>query len=223
MDWRDRTIIAFAVIVVIGGIVAVRDWENEHDLRLQAEATTKGAQQTIVQTQQIVAQSQAQVKQLTDAMNAAQAAHDKQIADLNTQVAALKTPNEQLAWVVQQLKAPQPIQVTVPTNPGQAATAAVPQADIQDLVNQVTACKKCQLDLSTSTQQLTYAQQQKQALDDQLKALNTQSAAKDKEIQTWQTAAKGGTLAQRFVRAAKWVGIGVLTGAAAVCGTGHCR
>jgi len=215
MDWRDRILIGIGVLAIAGGIVAWRAWLAEHDARLQAETTAKSQQTAINAAQETVTQSQAQVKQLQELVAQSQTQHDKDVAELKTQVAALKTPSDQLAWVVQQLKTPQPITVTVPKDAGQSATAQVPQADIAPLVQAVEACQKCKLDLSTATTQLNYAQQQKQAQDDALKAKDAQLTASQKEVQTWQTAAKGGTFWQRAAKAAKWFVIGAAAGAIA--------
>jgi hypothetical protein len=56
-----------------------------------------------------------------------------------------------------------------------------------------------------------------------MKLAQTQIDALQKQKGDLETALKGGTFWTRTKRAAKWLGIGLGIGAAAVCASGHCK
>lgn len=206
---RTKLELGVGALALVGAGLLGKTLLSEHDSRIQAEAQAK----ILTQSQQ---QNQQQIQNLADLIKQVKDDNSKQVSALADTVKSLKTPNDQLAWAVGQLKGQQPISINVPPSPGQSATVSVPQNDIPALVQQVQDCKTCQLNLTSAQQQLTYKDQQMQQLAGQL--LDETKIAND-----WKTAAKGGTTWQRFKKASKWLGIGVLAGAGVVCGSGHCK
>ncbi len=201
MTIRAKAEAVVAIIVLIGIALGFRDWLSEHDARLKAEADSKASQQFVAANQQQIASLAAAIQQVRED-------NAKQVAALSQSIAALKTPADQMAWIIAQLKTSQPISVNVPKDPTQAATATVPQSDIPQILDQVRACEQCKLDLAAKTQELTYAQEQTRRLADSLKAM---TADRDE----WKATAQGGTRWQRFARAARWFVLGAAAGAIA--------
>lgn len=209
MILRTKLEIAAACGLLIGAVLLGRTWLSEHDARLQAEIQSK----VLTQAQQ---QNQQQIQILTETVKQVKDNNDKQIAMLADAVKNLKTPNDQLAWVISQLKVPQPISIQVPKDSNQPATVSVPIVDVPDIVTQTQACKACQLDLSTTKQQLSYTGNLYKISEDNL-------TIEKQKSHNWEVAAKGGTTWQRFVRATKWALVGGLVSTAVVCGSGHCK
>ena len=90
-----------------------------------------------------------------------------------------------------------------------APSAQIPAADLKPLFDYVQDCRSCQAQLAAAKQNST---------DNAAKL-----AALTKERDAAVTTAKGGTFWQRLHRNALWFVVGAGAGAAAVCGTGHCR
>lgn len=209
MILRTKLEIAATLVLLIGAVLLGRTWLSEHDARLQAEIQSK----VLTQAQQ---QNQQQIQILTETVKQVKDNNDKQIAMLADAVRNLKTPSDQLAWVIAQIKAQQPITVQVPKDSTQPATVNIPQIDIPGIVSQAQECKACQLDLSTTKQQLSYTGNLYKISEDNL-------IIEKQKSHNWEVAAKGGTTWQRFVRATKWALVGGLVSTAVVCGSGHCK
>jgi hypothetical protein len=98
-----------------------------------------------------------------------------------------------------------PSQDSAPNNPipkpGQPVDAVLPAADLKPLYNYALDCKVCQAKLAAAQADLT---------DEK-----TKSAALTKQRDDAVTAAKGGTVLHRILRAAKWFAIGAAAGAIA--------
>ncbi len=201
MTARAKIEVAVAVAAVLAAALGLRSWLSEHDARLKAEADSRANQQAIAANQLQIASLAQMIQQVRDD-------NAKQVAALNQTVAALKTPGDQMAWILEQLKTSQPINVNIPKDPNQAATAVVPQADIPQILAQVQACQQCKLDLAAKEQELGYVQQQNAKLADSLKATTD-------DRDEWKATAQGGTKWQRFKRAAKWFAIGAAAGVVA--------
>jgi hypothetical protein len=90
-----------------------------------------------------------------------------------------------------------------------APSAQIPAADLKPLFDYVQDCRSCQAQLAAAKQD---------SADNA-----TKLAALTRERDAAVTTAKGGTFWQRLHRNALWFIIGAGAGAAAVCGTGHCR
>lgn len=209
MTTRAKIELVVGALLLIGAVLFGRAWLADHDARLQAESQSK----VLSQSQQ---QNQQQIQALADLVKQVQSDNQKQVSALADAVKNLKTPNDQLAWVVAQLKTQQPVSINVPKDSNQPATINVPQIDIPGIVSQVQECKTCQLNLSAATQQLTYK-------DQQLQKAQADLGLEKQNSHNWEVAAKGGTKWQRFVKSLKYIGIGALVGAGAVCGSGHCK
>jgi hypothetical protein len=170
------------------------------------------------------------LKATLDAQNAViadagkrEATRDAALKESLAQLEDLKKRTQTPAQVVQQLPQvlplPQPITLNLPAavsqgdpklagvQPGQTAT--IPAADLKPLFDFAASCKECQA-------KVLVLQQDK--ADDTVKLV-----ALTKERDEAVTAAKGGSKWQRIKRGAKWFGIGALGGAAALCGSGHCK
>lgn len=98
---------------------------------------------------------------------------------------------------------------STPTNPvpkpGQPADAILPASDLKPLYDFALDCKACQAKLAAAQSDLT---------DEK-----TKTAALTKERDAAVTAAKGGTVLHRILRAAKWFAIGAAAGAVAAKAT----
>jgi hypothetical protein len=88
-------------------------------------------------------------------------------------------------------------------------SAQIPAADLKPLFDYAQDCRSCQAQLAAAKQNAT---------DDAAK-LTAVTRERDATV----VAAKGGTFWQRLRRNAVWFAVGAGAGAAAVCGTGHCR
>jgi hypothetical protein len=102
--------------------------------------------------------------------------------------------------------------LVVPTNQPDlpdAPSAQIPAADLKPLFDYVQDCRSCQVQLAAAKQNAT----------DNATKLTAVTRERDAAIAT----AKGGTFWQRLRRNALWFVVGAGAGAAALCGTGHCR
>jgi hypothetical protein len=90
-----------------------------------------------------------------------------------------------------------------------APSAQIPAADLKPLFDYVQDCRSCQAQLAAAKQDST----------DNAAKLAAVTKERDAAVAT----AKGGTFWQRLHRNALWFVVGAGAGAAAVCGTGHCR
>jgi len=92
---------------------------------------------------------------------------------------------------------------TLPVNPppAQAGDAVLPAADLKPLYDFAMDCKACQAKLA--------------AAQSDLNDEKTENAALTKEKDAAVTAAKGGSVLQRILRAAKWFALGAAAGAIA--------
>jgi hypothetical protein len=200
--------IALIIVAVLGG-----SWlgAREDSIRMKAAIDAQ---------QQVIAASQKQAKDIQDA----EAERDKltaaNVAALQAAASRQTTPAEIAAWLPKQIQTPQPITFTIPTptaaNPAPNATASIPQADLPALRDQVEKCQECAV-------KLTAAQADLSSRDERLALAGAELAAMTKERNAAVTASKGGSFWSRAKRTAKYVVIGIAVGAAALCGSGHCR
>src|SRR5712664_535891 len=104
---RTKIELIVGVVLLVGATLLGRTWLADHDARLQAESQSK----VLAQSQQ---QNQQQIQALSDLVKQVQSDNQKQVNALADAVKNLKTPNDQLAWVVAQLKTQQPLSIQVP-------------------------------------------------------------------------------------------------------------
>ncbi|MGA9570061.1 MAG: hypothetical protein WBS17_08235 [Candidatus Acidiferrales bacterium] len=107
------------------------------------------------------------------------------------------------------LESPPPAAPTNQRELPDAPSAQIPAADLKPLFDYVQDCRSCQAQLAAAKQNAT----------DNVAKLTAVTRERDAAV----AAAKGGTFWQRLHRNALWFVIGAGAGAAAVCGTGHCR
>ncbi|HLZ91093.1 MAG TPA: hypothetical protein VKQ28_05210 [Candidatus Acidoferrum sp.] len=210
---RAKLELLAAVILLVAAVLGFRTWLSEHDLRMRAEAQAKA--QEAVQSQ-----AAAQIAVLGKQMADRDAAYQAQLRSLDSRFSQAQSP-DQIAQLVSGLMGlKQPIQIVTPAataaNPNPQPVAQVPVMDAPQAKAYIQECEACkaeraklQADAADRAKQADLAQKQIEALKG--------------EVTTWKTAAKGGTVLQRLGRAAKWVAIGAGAGAAALCGSGHCK
>lgn len=202
---------ALVALVVLGTVGGSWLGAREEGIRMKA---------TLDAQQQVIASSAKQVKDIQDA----EAERDKvtaaNVAALQASAARQTTPAEIAAWLPKQIQTPQPITFTIPAatpqNPTPAAIASVPQADLPALRDEVTQCQVCAQKLADAQGDLSSERDKEVLAGEQLSAMT-------KERDAAVTAAKGGGFWKRLGRAAKWTVIGIAVGAAATCGSGHCK
>jgi Skp family chaperone for outer membrane proteins len=214
MDTRAKVEIACGVLVLALSLFGFRIWLEEHDDKLKAQADIAAAQKAF---DQLAADRQSHEA----ADKARDDASAKQIDAMQKLASQIQTPAQIAAWLPKQVPGiPQPVTITIPPataqNPQPDAIASIPQVDLPTLRNAVEKCQENSLRLSTCQQDLA-------SRDAQMKLANTQIEQLKNEKSALQTELKGGTFWTRTKRAAKWLVIGAGIGAAAVCGTGHCK
>jgi len=200
--------LALIVCAILGG-----SWLGAREDAIRAKAAVDAQQQVIAATEK-------QSKDIQDAELERDKVTAANVAALTAAAAHQTTPAEIAAWIPKQLATPQPITFTIPAatpaNPMPAAVASVPQADLPALRDQLSECQVCGARLKTAEEDLT-------SKDQRLKIAGEDLSAMTKERDTWKTQAKGGTFWSRTKRAAEWLVVGAAVGAAAVCGSGHCK
>ena len=180
----------------------------------QAQATIQAQTTIIKQAQDDRAQKAKEDAARADAMA-------QLISSMKAQAAQQKTPVQIVGWSQAQLEqAIKGIQITVPAptpeNPHPSASVTIPEASLPGLRDTIEECKECAVKLTTAQQDIASRDAQMKLADQQIEALKTQRDAAIK-------AEKGGSWLRRTGRALKYVGIGAGIGAAALCGTGHCK
>jgi hypothetical protein len=213
MTLRGKLEIIAAIVLLAGGVLAFRSWLSEHDLRLHAEEQAK-AQQTVQ------ADAAAKAAELQKQMDVRDQAYTEQLKALDSKLQSATSPQQFAALVSQMAGLKQPIQVVTPAatsqNPNPTPVAQVPEIDFPQAKAYVTDCEQCKLDRAKLQADAADRASQAALAQKQIDSLK-------QEVNTWQTAAKGGSKWQRMKRAAKWFAIGAGAGAAALCGTGHCK
>jgi len=149
-------------------------------------------------------QSAKQIQSLSDQIKQIQIDNKAQVLALTQTVALLKTPQQQIQWSQDQLaQALKGITITLDSK-GQAI-ATIPAATVPELPQVIEKCQTCQLNLDSTTKQLSYSQQQQQLLAGQLVNIT-------KERDDWKRSANGGSWIKRFGKAAEYLGIGAAVG-----------
>lgn len=213
MTSRQKLEIAGAVAALILCGTLGGSWLGAREEAVRMKATVDAQQR-------VIAASEKQAKQIQDAEAERDKATAANVAALQAAASRQSTPQEIAAWLPKQMPTPQPITVTIPQatpqNPSPNAIASIPQSDLPALRNEVTQCQICSLKLSTAQSDLS-------SKDERLALAGEELSAMTKERDAAVKAAKGGGFWKRFGRSAKWAVIGIGIGAAAVCGSGHCK
>ena len=193
-------LLALVIIGIVGG-----SWIGAREEGIRLKATLDAQNSTIAEAAK---REDARAATLRDSL--------AQIEDLKNRT---QTPPQVIQAMPQVLPLPQPITLNLPAalaqgtpipagvQPGQTAT--IPAADLKPLFDFAAACKECQAKVISL---------QQDKVDDAVK-IGGLTKERDEAV----IAAKGGSKLQRIERAAKWLAIGLLAGAAALCGSGHCK
>lgn len=201
----------FVALLIVAGLGGSWLGAREDSIRMKA---------TIDAQQQAIAASAKQAKDLQDAEVERDKRTAASVAVLAAAAAKQVTPGEIAAWLPKQLAGPQPITFTIPAptaaNPAPNATASIPQADFPALRDQVEKCQECALKLQAAEADVS-------SRDERLVLAGEELSAMSKERDAAVTASKGGSFWSRAKGTAKWLVIGIGVGAAAVCGSGHCK
>lgn len=212
-DWKHAALAGVATIALAGAGVAWHSWQGARVALAQAETTVAQQQKTLNRDAKASRQIAAAEKQ-RDAKTA------RQIAKLRARASREKTPSQIARWLPKQISTPQPIRIRLPKptrkNPAPAALATIPQPDLGPLRDFVSSCQVCSVRLHAAEQDLAAKNQQLKLAGEQLSAAMKQ---RDAALQ----AARGGGFWRRVGSAMKWFAIGAGTGAALLCGTGHCQ
>lgn len=215
---RIKAELAGGALALALGVLGFRSWIGEHDARMAAETTVK--------VQKADFDKAAQQSRDLQAQEASRdAARDQAVAAIAGSAAKAVTPAEIADWIPRQLAglspgAPQPITITIPPptaqNPQPNATASIPQADLPALRDTIAKCQECAIKLAAAQSDLT-------SRDERLKLAGQQLSDVERQRDAYKQELKGGTFWTRTKRALKFIAIGAAAGAAAVCGSGHCK
>lgn len=211
----SRTQLEILAGVVLAAILAIGVFEyvRERELRITAEATAT-AQKTVQ------ADYAKQFADLQKQMADRDAAYASSLKTLDAKFAQAATPQQMADMLSKVMGFREPITISTPTpsaqNPQPSQVATIPAIDFPQAKSYVQACEECSLERTKLQGDIAARQAQQEIAAKQIESLKTQSAA-------WEKAAKGGSVLQRTVKALKYIGIGALVGAGAVCGSGHCR
>jgi hypothetical protein len=212
---RGHLEIVAGVLFLGGAAYGGSTWIAEHDARLKAEVTVQANEK---------ASKDAETKSI--ALKNEIADRDRASADrekaMIAAIANLKTP-QQIAPYVQKELAPgslQPIIVSVPAatkdNPIPNATITIAQADLPVLRDRLSKC-------DTDANALTTCKADAVSNAERSRLAGEKLSAAENERDAYKTELKGGTFWRRTKSAIRFILIGGAIGAAAVCGSGHCK
>lgn len=213
MSTRTKIEIALGLLLAAAAVFVFYSWLEAHDDRVKMQATVNAQSKVIDQQKQDAAALAAEE-------NRRDAALSTQLGAMREAAGKLQTAQQIAAWIPAQLKTPAPIAISVPpatkTNPAPPATASIPQVDLPALRDSLESCSECQTRLGVAQQDIA-------SRDAQLKIAGEQLSAMQRERDAAMQAAKGGGFWTRLKRNSKWFAIGAGLGAAALCGTSHCK
>lgn len=212
-DWGHAALASAAVAALGGAGMAFSAWRGAHNAWIQAKETIRGQEQTIRDAKRSAAQIASEERQRDQAAA-------EQLAAMKKQVERLKTARQIADWLPKQLATPEPVKIEVPrktkSHPAPAAIATIPQPDLPALRDYVESCKECSVRLQAEQEDLAGQQEQLRLAGERLSAV-------EKERDAALKAAKGGGFWHRLKNEFKWFAIGAGAGAAALCGSGHCK
>ncbi len=212
-DWRHAALAGAAAAALGGTGMAFSAWQGAHNAWMQAKGTIRGQEQTIREMKQSATRIATEEKRRDQAAA-------EQLAAMKKQVERLKTGRQIADWLPKQLPMPEPVKIEVPhrtkAHPAPAAVATIPRPDLPALRDYVESCKACSVKLHTAEQDLAAQAQELRLAGERLSAV-------EKERDAALKAAKGGGFWHGVKIGFKWFAIGAGAGAAALCGSGHCR
>jgi hypothetical protein len=183
--------LTIAALIALAAIFIA--YRSEHQQQLQLAAKLNAAQQTIT------------------AATASQKSRDQALAKSLSALAKQKSTIQQPTQIIKSLPEilPLPTAISLVDTPPSAnqpdspdPKIGFPSEDLKPLYDFAADCKACQAKLTTAQADLK---------DEQLKT-QTLSRERDDALRV----AKGGTVAQRVLRAAKWFALGAAAGALAI-------
>lgn len=213
MNLRSKLEVMAGVVLLGLSSFGFSIWLAEHDARIHADETVKAQKQ-------VFDQAAAQLQTL----KADQSERDRRtaatIAALEASASKQTTPAQIAAWIPKQagFESLGTIRLAAPTpqNPAADAILTVPEAQLPALRDTIEKCQECAIKLSAAEKDLV-------SKDDELRLAGQQLSATGKERDAYKAQLKGGTFFARAKQAAKWIVGGIAIGAAAVCGSGHCK
>lgn len=212
-DWRHEALAGVVAVALGGAGLAFSSWQGAHDAWIRAQGTIQAQTQTIDLIKKRSAQITAQQKARDEAAA-------RQLATMRKEVDRLKTAAQIAEWLPKQIPTPKPLKIDIPAptkrNPTPAAVATIPQPDLPTLRDYVESCRVCSVKLHVAQQELV-------AKDQQLRLAGEHLSAVARERDAALRAAKGGGFWHRAKTAFDWFVIGAGTGAAVLCGSGHCQ
>ncbi len=217
MIWSHKYTIALISGVAVAGLglgaLAVSGYIKERERAVKAE--------TVAETQaQVQKQLTGQIADLQKQMTDRDALYQQQLQSLQTKLGQATTPTQIAQLVSQLMGLKEPIQITTPLptsqNPNPSPIAQISLEDAPQFKAYVQTCEECKLNLTKTQADLADRAKQAELAQQQIESIKA-------ERDSWKVAAKGGTKWQRFKKAIKYLGIGAGIGAAALCGSGHCR
>jgi hypothetical protein len=135
----------FYLVLIAGGVIGFHSWLSEHDARLAADTQVKQLETEIPALKAQIATSDQAIKTLSDSMAAVSQAAQKQVIEIQTKAAEVKTPAQAISSLDSVSTVPLQAQ-SLPDAPDRASVLALPlfqelsQAAI-DRVN-LDACSK---------------------------------------------------------------------------------
>ncbi|HEV1992510.1 MAG TPA: hypothetical protein VGR34_06565 [Candidatus Dormibacteraeota bacterium] len=209
VTWRIALELALAIVALI----ALWSYLSSRDAKVKAEATQAA-------NEKVIAQNDQQIKLLASQVEQLKADQARQLETLRATFSRAQTPQDLAPLVSRLMEFQKPITIVTPPataeNPHPQPALQLAAEDAPQLKAYVQACEECKIKLPSITAQLGKSEQEKQLLANDL-------VKRTEERDQWHTAAKGGSFWQRFTRSLKYLAIGAGVGAAAVCGSGHCK
>jgi len=209
----DKLHLAGVAAVVLVAAIGL----HEHDAKVREQAVAAATEAAQATYQKQVA---AEIAALERKMSDRDAAYQKEVSTLNARIQTAASP-QQIAQLVSQLMGLKtPVQIVTPPatsgNPNPQPIAQVSLSEAPQVKAYVLECETCKTQLPKIQSDLADREKQIQLAKQQIESIT-------KQRDGYRTAAKGGTLWQRTVRALEYLGIGAGVGAGLVCGSGHCR
>lgn len=205
-------IMMIAALLATAAFLA-HQWLAARDAYIRAEAQSQA-------TQSALAQLAKQQSDVADQLKQTQADAQLQLVALQRQYARAQSPEQIAALITAAMNLPQPITITTPPatpeNPNPEPIAQVPLPDAPQAKAFVQQCQDCTIRLSA-------AQKESAIADEQLATTRQELTLKQKDRDTWKSAAKGGSWPRRAAKRAAAFAIDAGIAALALCASGHCK
>jgi len=214
VTWR----IGLEVLLAIVALIALWSYISAREAKVKAEATQTADEKVIAQNEQQRKLNDQQIQLLAAQVEQLRADQVRQLAASQAQFSRAQTPDQSAALTALLLGLK-----TNEVKAGGTTTAPTIEAPVAKLQAYEQVCEECKIKLPSLTAQMAAVTSElaKEKSTNQL--LASDIVQRTQERDQWKKAAKGGSFWQRFGRSLKYIAIGAGVGAAAVCGSGHCR